>query len=70
MQRQFVSSSNLYSVGYEQKSETLEIEFRGGGVYQYYNVPRNIFDHLMNAGSKGKFFHVYIRYGYPYTRVG
>lgn len=70
MKRQFVSSSNLYSVGYEPKTETLEIEFRGGDVYQYYNVSGNIYDHLMKAGSKGEFFHVYIRYGYPNSRVG
>ena len=38
MQRDYVSSSNIVSVGYDPASETLEIEFQSGAVYQYYNV--------------------------------
>ena len=39
MERQSVSSSNLASVGYDPNSETLEIEFKGGTIYRYFNVP-------------------------------
>ena len=43
MEREPVVSSNVISVGYDDASETLEVEFKNG-VYQYYNVPRPIFD--------------------------
>lgn len=70
MQRYSVASSNLASVGYDTATQTLEIEFLSGGVYQYYNVPENLYDQLMRAGSKGRFFHQYIRNAFPYSRVG
>ena len=70
MQRYTVASSNLASVGYDSATQTLEVEFLSGSVYQYYNVPENIFDLLVQAGSKGRFFHQYIRNAYPYSRIG
>lgn len=69
MRRQAVSSSNLRSVGYDQSSRTLEIEFHSGGIYQYDNVPHRVFQSLMNASSHGKYFHAYIKDVYPYTRI-
>ena len=44
MDRQSVSSSNIVSVGYDPTSETLEVEFQSGGVYQYYNVGQSTYD--------------------------
>ena len=70
MERNTVASSNLASVGYDSHTQTLEIEFLNGSVYQYYNVPVTIHEELMRAGSKGKFFHQYIRNAHPYSRVG
>ncbi len=70
MQKDPVASSNLASVGYSRETETLEIEFLSGSVYQYYNVPENIYNELMRAGSKGQFLHAYIKNAYPYSRVG
>lgn len=70
MNRNQVASSNLSSVGYDEPTETLEIEFNNGAVYQYYNVTANIFDQFMQAPSKGQFLHVYIKNAYPFSRVG
>ncbi|TZE80651.1 KTSC domain-containing protein [Calorimonas adulescens] len=61
MERQNVQSSNLRSIGYDQTTQTLEIEFNNGGIYQYYNVPQIIYEGLLNASSHGKFFHQYIK---------
>ena len=69
MHRRAVSSSNLAAVGYEAMTQTLEVEFHGGQVYQYYGVPKQMFDELMQAPSAGKFFNLYIREGYAYSRV-
>ena len=70
VQKQSVPSSNLSSVGYDNKTETLEVEFLSGSVYQYYNVPQNIHDELMKAVSKGRFLNTHIKNAYPYSRVG
>jgi hypothetical protein len=71
MNRIPVQSSNLASVGYDADNMILEIEFHHGGVYQYFNVPPDIHQGLMNAGSKGTYFDQNIKKaGYPYKKVG
>ncbi len=69
MERINVSSSNLKSVGYDKAKSQLEIEFNSGGIYVYYNVPENIFDDLMEASSKGKYFHKFINEVFGYTKI-
>lgn len=70
MNRDQVASSNIAAIGYDEASQTLEVEFISGGVYQYYNVGAALFDQLMQAPSKGQFLHAYIQNAYPYSRVG
>lgn len=70
MDRQLVASTNLASIGYDEPSETLEVEFSNGTVYQYYNIGAALFEQLMQATSKGQFLNAYIRNAYPYSRVG
>jgi hypothetical protein len=51
-----VQSSNLHSVGYYLSNQTLQIRFKSNGsIYEYYNVPVDIYVSLMNASSKGNF---------------
>jgi KTSC domain len=68
--RDYVASSNITSVGYDQAAQTLEVEFKNGSIYQYFNVEQSMFDQLMASASKGQFLNTYIRSGYPYSRVG
>jgi hypothetical protein len=69
MEREMVASSTILSVGYDSASETLEIEFKGGGLYQYYNLPEAVYQDLMASDSKGKFHNVYIKNSFPFSRV-
>ncbi len=69
MDRQTVSSSNIASIGYEENSETLEIEFLNGLVYQYFDVPKHVYDSLMSADSHGKYLAAEIKGIYRYSRV-
>jgi len=64
-----VSSSDLASVGYDENLKILEIAFNSGGIYQYKNVPGYIYQRLMNASSKGKYFHRYIEGFYEYIKL-
>lgn len=71
MVRKYVSSSNLSSVGYDSSTNTLEIEFNSGGIYQYYGVPELKYIGLMSASSHGQYFDRYIKKaGYSYRKVG
>ena len=69
MDRTPVSSSNLAAVGYDPNTKILEIEFHGGSVYAYSDVPQDIFDELMSAESHGKYFNANIKDKYPYTKI-
>lgn len=65
--RQSVRSRNIRSIGYDDVSQTLEIEFHSGGIYQYVNVPKSVYDNLMQAPSHGSYFsrHIKGRYHEP-----
>jgi hypothetical protein len=69
MKRELVESSNLTSVGYDKESEVLEIEFKHGGKYQYFDVPFKIYNELMNAESHGKYFAANIRNDFEYQKM-
>ena len=64
-----LESSNLSRVRYDENSITMEMEFQGGNVYQYFDVPKSIYDELLGASSKGKFFHSQIKGHFRYARV-
>jgi hypothetical protein len=69
MERISVSSTNVASIGYDQATGTLEVEFNHGGIYQYFDVPEVIFQELINADSKGKYLNANIKGSYRYARV-
>ncbi|WP_203293598.1 KTSC domain-containing protein [Luteirhabdus pelagi] len=69
MERESVRSSNIVSVGYDANSQTLEIEFKGGTVYQYYDVPENEYENLMSASSQGVYFSTNIKENYNYQKL-
>ena len=70
MERANVASSNIRSIGYDSTTQTLEVEFLSGWVYQYYGVPEVIHQEMMQASSKGVFLNQYIKNAYGYSRVG
>jgi hypothetical protein len=69
MNRQSVESSNLASIGYDSENEILEVEFKHGGVYQYFDVPENVYEELMNADSHGIYFSANIRNDYECQKI-
>lgn len=70
MERQSVSSSNIASIGYEEASGTLEVEFLSGSIYRYFGVPAGVHAGLMAASSHGSYFNANIKQaGYSYSQV-
>ena len=63
-------SSDIVSVGYDKPSKVLEIEFHGNRVYQYKDVPEEVFKNLMDSGEfTDRFFTEKIQYAYEYSRI-
>lgn len=69
MQRQWIESSVLASVGYDRGGHVLEVEFKHGGVYRYAGVPEQTIEGLMTAGSHGSYFGRQIRNRYRSQKV-
>lgn len=64
-----VSSSNVESVGYDEKEQIVYVRFLNGALYIYKNVNQNEFDGLVNAPSVGSYLHRNIKNIYPYERI-
>lgn len=70
MDRISVTSSNISSIGYDQQSATLEVEFTSSDIYQYFDVPAHLYDGLLQAVSPGQFLNInIIQYGYRYQKI-
>ena len=69
MKRILVSSSSIVSVGYDAETETLEIEYIGGGVYQYFDVTRAAHEDLMASDSLGRFVNTKVKEHYRFVQV-
>jgi len=64
-----VTSSNVESVGYDQNTQTLEVEFKNGYIYQYFDVPKTIYNSMVNANSAGKYLISNVKGVYRYARL-
>ena len=58
----YLNSTAIHAVSYNPTTKTLTIWFTSSGrSYDYYGVPESVYEGLLNAGSKGHYFNVYIR---------
>ena len=64
-----VESSNIEAVGYDEDSSTLQVEFKNGGTYQYFDVPEQFFEGLRDADSVGRYLASVIKGSYRYSKV-
>lgn len=69
MTRNSVSSSLINSIGYDEESKTLELEFNNGKVYQYLNVPQETYQNMIDSFSIGKFFYQHIKGVFDYVKM-
>ena len=56
-----LQSSLLAGAAYNHSSAILRLEFCSGAVYQYFEVPRQTYEDLLDAESKGAYFNRQIR---------
>jgi hypothetical protein len=63
-----VESSNVDSIGYDERRKELYVKFKGDGTrtYKYLKVPEVVWEHMLRAQSKGTFLTKILR---PYFQV-
>jgi hypothetical protein len=69
MQRTPVSSSNIAEIGYDEVGRILEVLFLNGSLYQYFDVPPQVYNELAMASSVGQYLNANIKGNYRYARV-
>jgi hypothetical protein len=69
MERKRISSSRIRGVGYDPKSQTLEVEFSDGKILAYTGVSPEVHRQFMAAPSPVSFFEDKIADDYPSRRV-
>jgi KTSC domain-containing protein len=69
MQRKRVNSSKVRSVGYDEKTRTLEVEMSNGELFQYSGVYPEVYRQFMAAPNPTAFFDDKIAEEYSARRV-
>ena len=69
MERKRVNSSKIRSIGYDEKSQVLEVEMSNGQLFQYSKVYPEVHRRFMNAPNPTSFFDDKIAEEYTAKRV-
>lgn len=64
-----VISTALAALAYDSDARCLWLEFRDHVVYRYDDVPAVVVDGLIEAASKGSYFHRHIRGRFRHQRI-
>ena len=69
MKRSPVGSTSIAAAGYDEGARMLEIEYAAGNVYQYVDVPQDVYEWFLRARSKGGFVNRMIKDRYAYREI-
>jgi len=64
-----VQSSNIAEVGYSEETSTLYVTFKNGGMYAYFEVPKEIYNDFLQASSLGSYFFRNIKGAYACEKL-
>jgi KTSC domain len=64
-----LDSSSLAWAQYDPALRRLEVEFRNGERYLYFQVPPHLYQNLLDADSKGAFFNRRIRNCFAFKQL-
>ena len=62
-------STVISSLRYDPESTTLRVIFVSGKVYDYKNVPIEVYKQMKNAPSKGNYLNKHIKGNYDYKKL-
>jgi hypothetical protein len=69
MDRVALDSTLLASAGHDSRRLLLDVEFRTGERYRFFNVSSACYQELLGADSKGRYFNSNIRNRFPYQHL-
>ncbi len=64
-----VQSTTLTTIAYDADRQLPQIEFRDQAIYQYSDVPADVYQGLIGASSKGRYFNRSIPSRFVYDQV-
>ena len=64
-----IDSTAVARVGYDPAKRVLRVEYTNERIYDYLNVPPQIYKQLLNADSAGEFVNLGIKPNYAYSEV-
>ena len=64
-----VDSTSISLIRYEPAYRILEVQFKSGEIYQYFDVPARTYRMFQRAPSKGAFLNYYIKNKFHYVRA-
>jgi hypothetical protein len=62
-------SSVIAGMSYNELSTTLRVTFVSGQVYEYKNVPEQVYLDMKRSGSKGTYLNQHIKGNYPFKKI-
>ena len=63
-------SSVVHRIYYNPQKRVLTIVYVSGKVYDYKDVPEQVYQEMKTASSKGEFLNYHIKGKYPFEQVG
>lgn len=64
-----VNSSTIDSIGYDSSSAVLTVKFKNNSVYEYLDVPKYVYDSIMESDSVGKAVNSELKGAYDYRKI-
>jgi hypothetical protein len=64
-----VRSSSIHHVGYDRDTQRLFLDYEGGRLYEYFDVPDELYVRHMSATSIGRFVNYAIKPHYHYKEI-
>ena len=69
MRHHSVKSSRIASIGYDERTNTLEVRFHDKSTLQYHGVPERIFTVFLTVVSKGRYYDGVVKGKFPEKKV-
>lgn len=61
------TSSNVEAIGFD--NDTILVQFKGGGIYEYRKTKKDLYEDLKKAESVGKFLNSKIKGSYEFSKL-
>ena len=66
---EFPLTESLAGFGYDDERRVLKVEFKNGSVYDYFDVPGQVFNGMKSASSVGQYLAQQVKGTFRYARA-